>query len=85
MCPTELICALTLKLTYERLLYKLNGQNFGAVTVISNLVRFNINEQGFCCAHYPYCARNEQLVSWCFEPSQPHRITSGLKKEQDSK
>ena len=23
------------------------------------------------------------LVSWCFEPSQPHRITSGLKRGKE--
>ena len=25
----------------------------------------------------------ELVVSWCFEPSQPHRITSGLKRRRE--
>ena len=25
----------------------------------------------------------EILISWCFEPSQPQRITSGLEKERE--
>ena len=24
-----------------------------------------------------------ELVSWCFEPSQPKKITSGLKRERE--
>ena len=29
------------------------------------------------------CSRKNQfLVSWCFKPSQPQRITSGLRKNQ---
>ena len=27
--------------------------------------------------------RERELVSWCFEPSQPQRITSGLERERE--
>ena len=36
---------------YERLLSKLSGQNFCAVTLMSKLVRISVDEQGFYCAH----------------------------------
>ena len=29
--------------------------------------------------------KGSQLVSWCFEPSQPQRITSGLQKRKKEK
>ena len=29
--------------------------------------------------------RERELVSWCFEPTQPQRITSGLKTNEKTK
>ena len=29
--------------------------------------------------------KESELVSWCFEPSQPQRITSGLKEKEKRK
>ena len=35
--------------------------------------------QGTCCrSHWNNSVQANLLVSWCFEPSQPQRITSGL-------
>ena len=54
------------------------GFSVSVITVIEMSSRYGCKLKSVVCVSWVSVCMRGHLVSWCFKPSQPQRITSGL-------